>query len=102
MVKHTDVYVLVRVDPLSQPRIIVVNDKLSETKNEVFIWKMDILIPLTTRQVSAISTIVSTPPVTLQCYNNGNLVNGICHCPSGFTGRFCQEKNGKKMIGIFF
>ncbi len=35
-------------------------------------------------------------PITLPtCFNGGNLVDGICHCPSGYGGTFCQQKFGK-------
>jgi len=63
----------------------------------------DILIPVTrdpTLVVSTtapISTSASTPAGSLQCYNGGNLVDGICHCLSGFVGTSCQQKDDSKL-----
>ena len=83
--------------------------KTHRKENELFISKkIDILIPVTrdpTLVVSTtapISTSASTPAGSLQCYNGGNLVDGICHCLSGFVGTSCQQKDGIIESFVFF
>ncbi|CAF1283197.1 unnamed protein product [Adineta steineri] len=45
----------------------------------------------TTNPLTCSST--TDPSTPSPCLNGGVFTGGICHCPSGYSGAFCQDKN---------
>lgn len=42
-----------------------------------------------------------TPTPTSKCQNGGTLVNGVCECPFGYEGDYCDIESRLKFVGIF-
>lgn len=100
LVLHLRVYVGVHQDQSQLSQRIAVCDKhwkKERGKQSFFLFvrfcQKDLAVTLTSTKATTTST---NAPVTLPiCSNGGNLVDGICHCPSGFGGIYCQQKFGK-------
>jgi hypothetical protein len=41
------------------------------------------------------------PCDTIVCQNNAPCIDGICDCPPGFEGEFCEELSRQKILGNF-
>ena len=42
----------------------------------------------------------NNPTPTSKCQNGGTLVNGICECPFGYEGDYCDIESRQKFVGI--
>lgn len=87
-------------------RLIVVSDKhrtVRTRKNKSSSSRSiikDLAVTLTSTRMTTSST--TTPTTTSACSNGGVLVDGSCHCPSGYGGIICQQKFGKLDLSYFF
>jgi EGF-like domain len=43
----------------------------------------------------------TNPCADIYCRNNGTCREGLCACPSGFEGNYCQAKTSDKFIGFW-
>jgi len=62
-------------------------------KNNLFLLFTLIIICLTSCQDDPCDAIV--------CQNNATCIDGICDCPPGFEGEFCEEFSRQKILGNF-
>ncbi len=56
-----------------------------------FLFLTDTTVTVTPRP----TTTTATPGPSSKCLNGGVYVDGICNCPSGYTGLLCADKSGK-------
>jgi hypothetical protein len=66
------------------------------TRKIIFSVVIELTVTLTSTSITTSST---NAPVTVPtCFNGGNFVDSICHCPSGFGGTLCEQKFGKEFL----
>ena len=96
--RRTSVFSLMQMEILMQ-RLIMTEVSQSDRKS-TFIERLIHLGPAAT--VTTTSTTTTQAPTAPPCSNGGVLVGTLCNCPSGFSGPFCQIRNGKNSFEFFY
>lgn len=87
---HVFVWIRMELHMLQRTLIVVRRESI-----EIFIKTISIIYIESTVTLTTRPTTTTTLGPSTNCLNGGVYVDGICNCPSGYSGPLCGEKNGK-------
>lgn len=63
--------------------------------------KIQITLTISLLSLLIVSSCKDEPCDDVVCQNNGICIEGVCDCPPGFEGEFCEEFSRQKILGNF-